>query len=554
MTFHFGQLIAHVCKTRNARAGSIVGSGTVSNKDWARGYSCIAEKRAIETIEGGAPKTPFMQFGDTIRIEMKDATAQRLRRHRPGRRAPRAMSDELPRTLKTRPSGWCSARSSSWPPVAAGRAQKATLRRRRRLVEIGRGADGHYHWPGQINGHARRLPGRHRRHRHRDPDRARRRLGLGGEGEVQSSTAGGLVTGRVVRADLALQAACASTGCAWSRCRARGAAARHGRARPAALAATRRRAAHRPRRRASSSPAALARDRVPLAPRSPIAGRWLALLAPCAAGRRRRAPRRLPAGGHPARRRAPAGRHARAAATAAFSGASQGRPHARTSTARSTRPGPMDLPRPAPRRRSRRATCSRSSSTCSTPTSRRASSRRASARPDGAARGAGERLERHMAAACMTGALARFAPEIQIASLGVMAARRDGLDPAYAIDLVLASWRTTSASASSRWKRRRRRSRRCGRRRASDVELVTQRPGRARVGPRGAAARAHGAAWTDSDLASSRATSAGATASHRRRPRGISACSTTAIRRSPTRSTRCTRGGQRCSPRSAACT
>jgi len=73
MTFHFGQLIAHLCKTRNARAGSIVGSGTVSNKDWSRGYSCIAEKRAIETIEGGAPKTPFMRFGDTIRIEMKDA-------------------------------------------------------------------------------------------------------------------------------------------------------------------------------------------------------------------------------------------------------------------------------------------------------------------------------------------------------------------------------------------------------------------------------------------------------------------------------------------------
>ena len=73
MTFHFGQLIAHLCKTRNVRAGSIVGSGTVSNKDWSRGYSCIAEKRAIETIEGGAPKTAFMQFGDTIRIEKKGA-------------------------------------------------------------------------------------------------------------------------------------------------------------------------------------------------------------------------------------------------------------------------------------------------------------------------------------------------------------------------------------------------------------------------------------------------------------------------------------------------
>jgi fumarylacetoacetate (FAA) hydrolase len=73
MTFHFGQLVAHVAKTRNVRAGSIVGSGTVSNKDWSRGYSCIAEKRAIETIESDAPKTDFMKFGDTIRIEMKGA-------------------------------------------------------------------------------------------------------------------------------------------------------------------------------------------------------------------------------------------------------------------------------------------------------------------------------------------------------------------------------------------------------------------------------------------------------------------------------------------------
>jgi fumarylacetoacetate (FAA) hydrolase len=71
MTFHFGQLIAHIAKTRNVRAGSIVGSGTVSNKDWSRGYSCIAEKRAIETIESGAPKTAYLQHGDTIRIEMK---------------------------------------------------------------------------------------------------------------------------------------------------------------------------------------------------------------------------------------------------------------------------------------------------------------------------------------------------------------------------------------------------------------------------------------------------------------------------------------------------
>lgn len=76
MTFHFGQLIAHLAKTRRVRAGSIVGSGTVSNQDWSRGYSCIAEKRAIETIEDGAPKTGFMQYGDTIRIEMKGRDGQ----------------------------------------------------------------------------------------------------------------------------------------------------------------------------------------------------------------------------------------------------------------------------------------------------------------------------------------------------------------------------------------------------------------------------------------------------------------------------------------------
>ncbi len=78
MTFHFGQLIAHICKTRNVRAGSIVGSGTVSNKDWAKGYSCIAEKRCIETIQDGQPKTEFMRFGDTIRIEMKNKAGQSL--------------------------------------------------------------------------------------------------------------------------------------------------------------------------------------------------------------------------------------------------------------------------------------------------------------------------------------------------------------------------------------------------------------------------------------------------------------------------------------------
>jgi len=84
MTFHFGQLISHICKTRNVRAGSVLGSGTVSNqgievngkKEWPKGYSCIAEKRAIETILDGKPSTEFMKYGDTIRIEAKGADGQ----------------------------------------------------------------------------------------------------------------------------------------------------------------------------------------------------------------------------------------------------------------------------------------------------------------------------------------------------------------------------------------------------------------------------------------------------------------------------------------------
>ncbi|MFZ5548428.1 MAG: fumarylacetoacetate hydrolase family protein [Pseudomonadota bacterium] len=71
MHFHFGQLLAHLAKTRNLRAGTIVGSGTVSNADASRGYACVAEKRAIETVDEGAAQTGWLQFGDTVRIEMK---------------------------------------------------------------------------------------------------------------------------------------------------------------------------------------------------------------------------------------------------------------------------------------------------------------------------------------------------------------------------------------------------------------------------------------------------------------------------------------------------
>ncbi len=79
MTFHFGQLIAHLARTRNVRAGSIVGSGTVSNPgveqngrmQWPHGYSCIAEKRAMEMLLDGQSTTPYLQYGDSIAIDMQ---------------------------------------------------------------------------------------------------------------------------------------------------------------------------------------------------------------------------------------------------------------------------------------------------------------------------------------------------------------------------------------------------------------------------------------------------------------------------------------------------
>ena len=83
MTFDFGTLVAHVAKTRSLGAGSIIGSGTVSNRDsdggpgkpidqGGLGYSCIAEVRMIETINSGQPQTPFLRHGDRLRIEMRD--------------------------------------------------------------------------------------------------------------------------------------------------------------------------------------------------------------------------------------------------------------------------------------------------------------------------------------------------------------------------------------------------------------------------------------------------------------------------------------------------
>ena len=76
MQFHFGELIAHAAKTRRLRAGSLVGSGTVSNRDPTAGYGCIAEQRAMEVLASGAASTGFMAFGDTVRMEMLGADGQ----------------------------------------------------------------------------------------------------------------------------------------------------------------------------------------------------------------------------------------------------------------------------------------------------------------------------------------------------------------------------------------------------------------------------------------------------------------------------------------------
>ncbi len=76
MTFDFPRLIAHAAKTRRLGAGTVVGSGTVSNADRAAGSSCLAEVRMIETLETGAPVTPFLRFGDRVRIEMLDGNGR----------------------------------------------------------------------------------------------------------------------------------------------------------------------------------------------------------------------------------------------------------------------------------------------------------------------------------------------------------------------------------------------------------------------------------------------------------------------------------------------
>lgn len=78
MQFNFAQLVAHAARTRPLAAGTIVGSGTIANQDTGLGASCLAEKRMLEIIDSGKPSTPFMKFGDTIHIDMLDASGNSI--------------------------------------------------------------------------------------------------------------------------------------------------------------------------------------------------------------------------------------------------------------------------------------------------------------------------------------------------------------------------------------------------------------------------------------------------------------------------------------------
>ena len=74
MQFNFAQLVAHAAKTRPLTAGTIVGSGTIANEDTGKGASCLAEQRTVETLRDGKPSTPFLSFGDSLRIDVTDAS------------------------------------------------------------------------------------------------------------------------------------------------------------------------------------------------------------------------------------------------------------------------------------------------------------------------------------------------------------------------------------------------------------------------------------------------------------------------------------------------
>jgi fumarylacetoacetate (FAA) hydrolase len=78
MQFSFADLIAHVAKSRPLSAGTLVGSGTIANKDTSKGASCLAEQRTVETLRDGKPTTPFLKFGDRVRIEVTDGMGRSI--------------------------------------------------------------------------------------------------------------------------------------------------------------------------------------------------------------------------------------------------------------------------------------------------------------------------------------------------------------------------------------------------------------------------------------------------------------------------------------------
>ncbi|BDU20162.1 fumarylacetoacetate hydrolase family protein [Dyella sp. GSA-30] len=78
MQFDFGQLVAHAAKTRPLTAGTVVGSGTIANEDTSKGASCLAEQRTVETLRDGKPSTPFLAFGDRVKIDVTDRTGKSI--------------------------------------------------------------------------------------------------------------------------------------------------------------------------------------------------------------------------------------------------------------------------------------------------------------------------------------------------------------------------------------------------------------------------------------------------------------------------------------------
>jgi fumarylacetoacetate (FAA) hydrolase len=78
MQFDFGQLVAHAAKTRPLTAGTIVGSGTIANEDTSKGASCLAEQRTVETLRDGKPSTPFLKFGDRVKIDVTDSAGKSI--------------------------------------------------------------------------------------------------------------------------------------------------------------------------------------------------------------------------------------------------------------------------------------------------------------------------------------------------------------------------------------------------------------------------------------------------------------------------------------------